>query len=254
MVYGRLPAVLWPGSGVDTPSVGESVVTGTNNLDAAIRSTSGPTVVVGLSEGALVLDAEQARLAHDPTAPPPDQLSFTVFSDPSRAHSFLAILPPGTYIPVIDYTVPHPVESQYDTTVVVAEYDGIADFPDRPWNLISVANALIGAATVHTPVAFTRPSDVPPQNITTTTNSMGGTTTTYRVPTEQLPLTQPLRSMGVANEVTDRLDEVLRPAVDAGYSRNDGPSSPATGLDPATQANVDNVLNQIRGLLPGGIG
>ena len=56
----------------------------------------------------MVLDAVQARLADDPTAPPPDQLSFTVFSDPSREHSFLALFPPGTYIPILDYTVQEP--------------------------------------------------------------------------------------------------------------------------------------------------
>ena len=188
-----------PGSGLDGPGVGESVVVGTDNLDAAIRgSASGRDVAVGLSEGTLVLDAEQARLAHDPTAPPPDQLSFTMFGPPACSHGFgqsflTEMFPPGTFIPVIDYTMPKPVESQYDTTVVVTAYDGIADFPDRPENLVSVANAFMGAAIVHTPAAFTSPADVPPQNIRTTTNSRGGTTTTYLVPAKYLPLTLPLR-------------------------------------------------------------
>lgn len=55
---------------LNSPTVGSSVSAGTNNLDAAIRSTDGPIFVAGLSQGTLVLDREQARLANDPTAPP----------------------------------------------------------------------------------------------------------------------------------------------------------------------------------------
>ncbi len=272
MIYGRLPAALVPGTDLATPTVGESVVAGTDNLDRAIRGNSGPAVAVGLSEGTLVLNAEQARLANDPTAPPSDQLSFTVFSDPSR--SFLALFPPGTYLPVVDYTVQRPVESQYDTNVVVAEYDFIADFPDRPENLISLANAMIGGVTVHTPVAFSSPADVPPENITTTTNSRGGTTTTFLVPTKSLPLTQPLREAGVSTALADEIDRTLRPEVDAGYARNDGRVAPAPAkalappadidgivhptnpvningvLDPTSQANLDGFLKQARDLFP----
>lgn len=241
-LLGPLPAAFWPD--LATPTVGQSIVTGADNLDAAIRSTRGPGVAVGLSEGTLVLDAEQERLAHDPTAPPRDQLSFTVFVDPSR--SFLHLFSPGTYIPIVDYTVPQPVESQYDTTVVAAQYDCFSDFPDRPWNLVSLANSLVGGATVHTAAAFTSLADVPPENITTTTNSRGATTTTYLVPFKQLPLTLPLRTLGVPDEVVDQIDDALRPMVDAGYSRNDGRPSSATGVD------LQAALNKVPGLLPGG--
>jgi diacyltrehalose acyltransferase len=268
MMYGRLPALLWPHKGLDTITVGESVVAGTKNLDKAIRSTNGPANAIGLSEGTMVLDAEQARLANDPTAPPPDQLSFTTFGDPTRSHGFsksvLSMFPAGTYIPVVNYTVPKPVESQYDNNVVVAAYDGFGDFPDRPWNLISLANAAIGSTTVHTPAAFTNPDDVPPQNITTSTNSRGATTTTYLVPAKHLPLTLPLRYIGVSDQFADQIDDALRPIVDAGYARNDDPATapisedpdgidPALYLDPSSRANLDGIANQLRSVLPPGI-
>ena len=266
MMYGRLPEVFWPGEGLDTITVGESVSTGANNLDKAIRNTNGHAVAIGLSEGTLVLDAAQARLAHDPTAPPPDQLSFTVFGDPTRTHGFsqsvLSGVPPGTYIPIVNYTVPQQVESQYDTNVVVAAYDGFGDFPDRPWNLVSLVNAAIGSTTVHTPAAFTSPADVPPQNVVTTTNSRGATTTSYLVPAKHLPLTLPLRYIGVSDQTADGIDNALRPIVDAGYSRNDNPLTapvsldPANGIDPAlyldpsSRANLDAVAEQVRSLFP----
>jgi diacyltrehalose acyltransferase len=80
---GRLDEA-FPHLGMDGPSVGESVAIGADNLDAAIRRGR-PGTAIGLSEGALVLDAEQARLASDPTAPPPDRLTFSTFGDPIGA-------------------------------------------------------------------------------------------------------------------------------------------------------------------------
>ncbi|MGI9126189.1 MAG: PE-PPE domain-containing protein, partial [Mycobacterium sp.] len=74
-------------------------------------------------------------------------------------------------------------------------------------------------------------STVPAQNITTTTNGQGGTTTTYLVPTEQLPLTMPLRQLGVPSGWVDSLDDGLRPIIDAGYKPlNCGSPAPQTDV------------------------
>lgn len=226
------------------PAVGPSVQIGTEQLDAAIHNyAQGPAVAIGLSEGGLVLDAERARLASDPTAPAPDLLSFTTFGDPVGRHAFgesflTTLFEPGTRIPFIDYDIPTPVQSQYDTTAVVAAYDGYADFPDRPDNLLASANALMGALFFHTGVAFSDPAAVPPQNVIATTNALGATQTTYLVPPRFLPLTWPLRDAGVPDDVVNQLDDALRPIVAAGYSRNDDASSRPVNIDPT------------RGLLP----
>ncbi len=233
----------FPGLGVDGPSVGESVDEGTGNLDAAIRN-GGRGTAIGLSEGSLVLEAEQARLVNDPTAPPPDQLNFATFGDPVARHAFgqsflTAMFPVGSVVPALDYRIPPPFESQYDTKVFVSAYDWIADFPDRPDNLFALANTLIGLATGHTAVAFTNPSMVPPQNIRTTVNSKGATTTTYLIPEKHLPLVMPLAYIGIPEDTLNKLDAILTPRVNAGYSRNDDPSTapiqvdPVHGFDPA---------------------
>jgi len=152
------------------------------------------------------------------------------------------IIPPGTFVPFLNYTMPAPVESQYDTTIVAGAYDGIADFPDRTDNLVSVANALVGGGTVHTPIAFTSPEDVPPGNIKTTVNSRGGKTTTYLVPSKYLPLTWPLHEVGVPDDITNQLNAVLTPMVDAGYSRNDDPSTRPINLDPTAPDVISDLL------------
>lgn len=240
---GPIGEQIYPGLGLDGPSIGESVDEGEGNLDAAIRK-GGKGRAMGLSEGALVLNAVKARLANDPTAPPPDQLSFATFGDPIAKHpfgeSFLTQnFPVGSVVPFMDYRIPEPVESQYHTDQFISAYDSIADWPDRPDNWMSVINAVAGLATGHTAIAFTNPSNVPPQNIRTTVNSKGATTTTYLVPEEHLPLVLPFKYLGYDQGTLNQLDAILLPRVNAGYSRNDDPATapitvdPVNGFDPA---------------------
>jgi hypothetical protein len=257
----------FPGVGIDGPSVGESVDVGTPNVIDAIR-TGGPGTVIGLSEGAMVLNDVQARLAYDPAAPPPDQLSFAMYGDPVARHAFgesflTQMFPVGSVVPSLDYRIPPPVESQYDTHQFVSAYDSIADWPDRSDNWMSVANSIVGLATGHTAVAFTDPSMVPPQNIRTTVNSKGAKTTTYLIPEQHLPLVLPFKYLGVPEDTLNQLDGVLKPYVDAGYSRNDNPLTapiqvdPVNGYDPAavtapaTQAAFGGGADPVSQLLAG---
>jgi hypothetical protein len=256
-----------PGLGIDGPSVGESVDVGTPNVIDAIRN-GGRGTAIGLSEGAMVLTDVQAKLAYDPAAPPPDQLSFATYGDPVARHAFgesflTQNFPVGSVVPSLDYRIPAPVESQYDTYQFVSAYDSIADWPDRPDNWLSVANAIVGLATGHTAVAFTKPDMVPPRNIRTTVNSRGAKTTTFMIPEEHLPLVLPFKYLGVPKETLIDLDKVLQPYVDAGYSRNDDPATapitvdPVNGYDPAavtapaTQAAFGGAADPVSQLLSG---
>jgi hypothetical protein len=257
----------FPGVGIDGPSIGESVDVGEGNVLQAIQQ-GGPGTAIGLSEGAMVLNAVQARLATDPNAPPPDQLSFATYGDPIAPHAFGAgflsqNFPVGSVVPALDYQIPPPVDSQYDSYRFVSAYDSIADWPDRQDNWMSVANAIVGLATGHTAVAFTKPSMVPPQNIATTVNSRGAKTTTYLIPEQHLPLVLPFKYLGVDEATLNKLDAVLKPSVDAGYSRNDDPLTapievdPVHGYDPAavtapaTQAAFGGGTDPVSQLLAG---
>lgn len=225
-----------PGLGLDGPSIGESIDIGQPNLETALRTRS-PGVAMGLSEGALVLDAVKAKLANDPTAPPPDQVRFATFGDPLAkspwTESFLTqMFPVGSVVPAMDFRIPAPVDSQYHTDQFVSAYDSIADFPDRPDNLFALANSIAGLATGHTAIAFTNPSNVPPQNVITTVNSKGATTTTYLVPEQHLPLVLGFKYLGVQEDTLNKLDAILMPRVNAGYSRNDDPATAPLQVDP----------------------
>lgn len=212
----------YPGSIFIPGGIPKHVATGAANLDAALKAVGGPAILAGQSEGAVSINLEQARLQSDPNAPAADQLTFAVFSDPMRG-IMNTLFRDGTHIPFIGLTVAPPVESRYNTVVVTNQYDLWSDFPDRPWNVLALANAFAGATLTHAR-ASDSPSDVPPGNISVTTNSLGATTTTYLVPAQQLPLTQPLRLIA-PGKLVDALDNALRPAIDSGYSRNDAPGS-----------------------------
>ncbi|HEY5845031.1 MAG TPA: PE-PPE domain-containing protein, partial [Mycobacterium sp.] len=233
---GRVGEQIYPGIGLDGPSIGESVDVGEPNLITAIRN-GGRGTAMGLSEGALVLNAVKASLANDPTAPPSDQLTFATFGDPIAktpfGESFLTqMFPVGSVVPAMDYRIPAPVESQYHTDQFVSAYDSIADFPDRPDNMFALANSIAGLATGHTAIAFTNPSNVPPQNIRTTVNSRGGTTTTYLVPEQHLPIVLGFKYLGYNEDTLNQLDAILMPRVNAGYSRNDDPATAPVQVDP----------------------
>ena len=116
--------------------------------------------------------------------------------DPSRVTPFSAgigsFLPEGFRIPLLGWTVTRPeANSSYDTVVVVGEYDITADFPDRPWNVLALANSVFGFEYSHSPSALSSPTAVPEENIRVTTNDKGATTTTYLVPRPALPLLRP---------------------------------------------------------------
>ncbi len=233
-----------PTSSKGSMPVGPSVAIGANNLDAAIRSNNGPMTVVGLSQGAEVMTEEQLRLQHDPTAPPPDQITFIKVSDPAIV--LRRLFKPGTHLPIFDYTVPPPVESQYNTVNVVAQYDFVGDPPDHWTNLLAVLNS--GMGLQHSMVAFSDPANVPPQNITTMTNSRGATVTTYRVPEQELPLTSTLRQLGVPN--ADSLDPVMRPIVDSAYNRNNPNPSPFAGMNLNDLENAATTVGQLPHIIP----
>lgn len=227
-------------------TIGSSVSTVSDALYADLLSTPGPKIAVGLSGSTMAINEVMRRLeaqrAIDPTSVPgPDEVSFIVGGDAERG--LLPALVPffGPAIPGINYTVrPIPVTA-YDITVVKGEYDGAADWPDRPWNLFAVANALAGSGafegpdgeeifgSIHFDAIFADPTTVPAKNITTTVNSAGGTTTTYLIPTPALPILLPLAAQGVPQPVVDVLNSVLKPIVDFGYSRNDW-RPPTSGL------------------------
>ena len=206
-----------------------SVAEASDDLYAHITTTDGPKIAVGASGSTFVMNEVMRRLAADtnPDKPSPEDISFVIIGDGERGLIPALVPLVGVDIPLISYRAkPIPV-TPYDAIVVKGEYDGLADWPDRPWNLLAVANAWLGSpgvegyGQIHWDSIFANLDEVPAENVTVEVNTAGGTTTTYLVPTAELPLLYPLHAMGVPQDAIDVLNTVLKPIVDAGYSRND---------------------------------
>ncbi len=235
------PAQLWPAT--DGLQLGASVDIGTTNLLAAINATAttGTTVAVwGISQGALVLDAAQRELAaHPATAPAASSLVFIRVADPANpGNGMLSYVPDNILSTILDYptSARSAPESQYNTIIITNEYDGFADWPDRPWNLVADLNALVGLYYRHGQTAIANLADAPPQNITATTNSLGATTTTYLVPSPVIPLTQALRDLGMSANAVDRIDSIVVRIIHAGYARYDTTSTTHAPISPTPPA------------------
>jgi PPE family/PE-PPE domain len=211
---------------ITAPTANKSVAIGQQmlNTDILNATANGQSVVVtSLSEGGIVIDAEEAYLATAPNAPAPNQVTFVEFANPQRglADTYLHA---GITIPGVGYTVHDAPVSQYDTDVVYRQYEGFGDPPDRPWHLLADVDAVAGVAYLHIPTEFVSPSQA--VEVSSVTNSLGGTTTTYMIPTDTLPILMPLQQIGVPSPIVHGLNNMLTPIVNEGYSQYDPTGGP----------------------------
>ncbi len=226
------PAQARPVTGSDSLTLTQSVNIGAANLQAAVTealSKIGPgeqVIIVGLSAGSLVVDKQIAALAVDPDAPEKSRITFVVVSDANRS-----LFNKNRTEQSLGFTYNPPPDVKYNTTVVTSEYDGFGDFPDRWWNLLAVANAYSGTIIEHVPNMFTDLSTVPTSNITVTTNSLGGVTTSYLIPAEHLPLV-------ILLPFLKPYEAQLKTIIDKGYSRNDNKASGASSTTTALTADT----------------
>ena len=151
------PEQLYPVTGVDSLPVDTSVAQGVAILDNAIKAqlAAGNRVVVfGYSQGAGVASQEMAQLASSPNPPsPPGELRPGRQSQlPQR---WRQPTPRGTRrslaLPSLGATFNYaPTASNtYPTAVYTQEYDGFADFPQYPLDVLSDLNAYLGVFTQH---------------------------------------------------------------------------------------------------------
>jgi len=204
----------------------QSIAVGLPMLNGAIMSAinaGDPVVVSGESEGTLLIEREIVTLDDSAAPPSPGRLSFYLFADPDEGVA--SLFPVGTRIPVLGYTVGQiPTDSPYSITLVYKQYDGWSNFPDRPWDLPADVNAVMGALlkvpgtseTLHTQAALSSPADA--VQMSRTVNAKGGVTTTYMVPTQDLPILSPIKGV-LPPKVYNGLNSALKPVVDAGYSQ-----------------------------------
>ncbi len=183
---------------------------GATNVEKAIEALpeDEPVVLFGHSEGGQVIYADLRRWAANPeTAPDPARVSWVSIGNPENPYGGRRPKTESAGAPWL------PPTTAYQGTEVIRQYDGWADWPDDPTNLLAVANAVAGMLTIHSNYWQVDLAD--PANVRYTPDVAGqpGNVTCVWVPTKTLPL------VAWAGPLAPTLDNALRPIVEKGYHR-----------------------------------
>jgi pimeloyl-ACP methyl ester carboxylesterase len=187
---------------------------GVTAFDAAINAASGQKIIVfGYSAGTQVAQQWLTQHLNDPNAPSSQNLTFVLFGNSTRIYggslNYFGGLIPGNAWP----------QSKYQVIDVAREYEYSADQPTNvlsPFYGLAIANALAGGWYYHDYTPVENPIVV---NDPANTVWKVGNITYVLIPTENLPLLEPLRQFGLT-ALADTLNAPLKALIDTAYDRN----------------------------------
>ena len=247
---------------VPTPESGAStsLPVGLADLQAAMaqQPANQPYLVEGYSQSAQIAIDEKVDLMQS-GSPPPD-VTFLLLGSGNRPDGGFLERFSGLVIPGVtgfDFNGAEPTDAGIPTIDIANQYDGNADFPEYPINVVADLNALFGFIYQHAgygdgPLPEEVPAIWPPSEplsgpfaseyvlgSTETVKQVDGDTTFYFIPTTEVPLLDPLRSLGVPESVLNIFQPALQVIVEAGYDRSIpfGDPTPAElipSIDPVT--------------------
>ena len=217
----------------------QSIAQGRLLLNTAIMNmpAGSHTLVFGYSQSSVIATLEMRALdALPPSArPSPSDLSFMLIGNGDTPNG--GVFSRFTFhVPIVDITTagPTPSDTPYPTSIYTLQYDGLANFPQYPLNIVADLNALAGAALVHpTYAALTTVQVQSAIQLATSPGyyENGGATHYYMIPQQNLPLLDPLRAIPVVGKpLADLLQPDLRVLVNLGYN----PDGYANVTAPAT--------------------
>ena len=230
---------------VTTPEalpVDHTVAEGLTDLQAAmaaqqVADPGAPYVIAGYSQSALIAVDEEEQLASTAaTGQPIPEVTVALFGSGNRPDGGIYERLDGLYVPglEVDANGAEPTDLGIPTIDVADQYDGLADVPQYPANLVADLNDLLGIIYVHTsygagaiPALFpdSAPSSGPFADeyvlgSTEIVKQVSGDATFYLIPTQTLPLLDPLLDLGVPQPVLDIVQPALQVIVEAGYDRD----------------------------------
>ena len=230
---------------VTTPEalpVDHTVAEGLTDLQAAmaaqqVADPGAPYVIAGYSQSALIAVDEEEQLASTAAAGQPiPEVTVALFGSGNRPDGGIYERLDGLYVPglEVDANGAEPTDLGIPTIDVADQYDGLADVPQYPANLVADLNDLLGIIYVHTsygagaiPALF--PDSAPLSGpfadeyvlgSTEIVKQVSGDATFYLIPTQTLPLLDPLLDLGVPQPVLDIVQPALQVIVEAGYDRD----------------------------------
>ena len=210
----------WKLSGLFDVTGDQSIEAGAADLEAAMAANPDDHMVVyGYSQGAVVVNKVREKLAAQYEGTEAPDIDFVLGGDVGVPNGGFGARFPGLHIPGLEWTYDGAelTDTPFDTTVITRQYDGFADFPLYPLNVISLFNAVLGLFYVHTwPFEISLADNTSAPTVTTDPT---GKTTYYFFENPDLPLFGPLRTLGVPEPVIDVVEPFFREVVELGYDR-----------------------------------
>jgi PE-PPE domain-containing protein len=252
-----IPDQAYPLTGVKALGIDTSMAQGQQIMISDIESQiagggvspENPVVVFGYSQSADVASLIMPQLAQ--RGVPSDDVHFVLVGDPQN--------PNGGFLDTFDFPAgntsalaafdaslqPATPSDLYPTDIYTLEYDGFADFPHYPANLLSDLNAEVGIFLGHFLYEDLTPAQINNAILLPGSEALTGEGLTdyYMIPNDNLPLLEPLLLVpGIGQPLYDLLEPDTRILVNTGYGSitegwNQGPANVPTtfGLYP----NID---------------
>jgi hypothetical protein len=237
---------------------GEQILDSTilQKFDDGDVTAQNPLVVFGYSQSASISSAVMRELAGQGV--PSNDVHFVLIGDPDNPAGGSEVANSDLSPQYLMANVATP-NDLYPTDVYTHEYDGVADFPKYPINLLSDLNAALGFIYEHGTYLSLTPEQISDaiQLPTTAADTM---VNYYIIPSESLPLLDPLRLIPIIGQP---LYDLLEPdtqilvnlgygSIDQGWASGDADLVSASGLLP-TDLNLDDVLTALGNGLQTGV-
>jgi len=219
---------LYPVSGVKDLTLDISLARGLTQLDNAINmaiqpGTNQTIAVFGVSQSAILASLEMPKLLAEGftngTGGSPVQVTFALTGNEFNPNGGLLSRFPGFSSPSVGVTSwgGFTPSNDYPTTMWTLEYDGFADFPKYPIDIFADLNAVLGIEFVHGTYATLTPQQLG-MAFELRQSGAPSMTTYMGIPTENLPLLDPVRGIPVIGKpIADLLQPDLRYLVNWGY-------------------------------------
>lgn len=229
------PEGLYPLTGVKSLPLNISVDQGLTILDNAIKAqlglpappgTTNSVTVLGYSQSSIIASLEMRNLANpllNPNPPAWNQLSFTLLANQMNPNGGIFARFPGLSLPSlgIEFYGATPSDTIYPTNIFTIQYDGYADFPRYPINLLADLNAFAGIQFVHGTHPQLDPAHLPAgYDLVELPTSPGynGVTHYYMITTPDLPILKPLRFIPlIGDPIADLIEPNMRYLINLGY-------------------------------------
>jgi len=228
------PEQFYPVTGVYQETLATSVSQGVQilaNEISPILSDGGAVDVFGISQSAIIASLEMEQLEiTDPDA----DATFVLAGDLMNPNGGILERFAGLDLSSlgIDFYGATPSDD-FTTTIYTLEYDGYADFPKYPLDILADLNAIEGINVVHGEYADLTAADL--ADAVQLTTSGATDTTYYIIPVDGLPLLDPIRDIPViGNPIADLLQPDLTYLVNLGY----GDPEYGYSTDPANEATT----------------